>query len=154
MRGDSDNDDLGFSARTPSKSTLTIFAALELSDTNNMSRQPPLRVALPFHEKIASVRYRRLVGEKRRVLFLTLSFPDIDFNKASLSRSARRQLAEIVRTISRPYGAGRIGLRNLILRNVFDLNRGTYVPLARDFYLKGKLPHVSRTLVGLTGSLD
>jgi hypothetical protein len=41
MRGDSDNDDLGFSVRTPSKSTLTIFAALELSDINNMSRRLP-----------------------------------------------------------------------------------------------------------------
>jgi hypothetical protein len=83
---------------------------------------------------------------------LTSSFPDIDFNKASLSRSARRQLTEIVRTISRQDGAGRTGLRNLILQNVFDLNRGTYVPLAQDFYLKGKLPDVSRTLVGLSRS--
>jgi hypothetical protein len=85
---------------------------------------------------------------------LTSSFPDIDFNKASLSRSARRQLAEIVRTISRPHGAGRAGLRNLILRNVFDLSRGTYVPLGQDFYLKGKLPDVSRTLVGSSSSPD
>jgi hypothetical protein len=40
------------------------------------------------------------------------------------------------------------------LRNVFDLNRGTYVPLARDFYLKGKLPDVSRTLVRVRPSPD
>jgi hypothetical protein len=85
---------------------------------------------------------------------LISSFLEIDFNKTPLSRSARRQLAEIVRTVSRPDGAGRAGLRNLILRNVFDLSRGTYVPLAQDFYLKAKLPDVSRTLVGLTGSLD
>jgi hypothetical protein len=83
---------------------------------------------------------------------LTSSFSEIDFNKTLLSSSARRQLTEIVRTISRPDGAGRTGLRNLILRNVFDLNRGTYVPLAQDFYLKGKLPDVSRTLVGLSRS--
>jgi hypothetical protein len=85
---------------------------------------------------------------------LTSSFPKIDFNKTILSSGARRQLAEIVRTISRPDGAGRTGLRNLILRNVFDLNRGTYVPLAQDFYLKGKLPDVSRTLVGSGSSPD
>jgi hypothetical protein len=78
---------------------------------------------------------------------LTSSVPEIDFNKTLLSSGARRQLAEIVRTISRPDGAGRTGLKNVILRNVFDLNRGTYVPLARDFYLRGKLPDVSRTLV-------
>jgi hypothetical protein len=85
---------------------------------------------------------------------LTSSFPEIDFNKTLLSSGARRQLAEIVRTISRPDGAGRAGLRNLILRNVFDLNRGTYVPLVQDFYLKGKLPDVSRTLVGSSSSPD
>jgi hypothetical protein len=89
---------------------------------------------------------------KRRVLFLTASFPKIDFNKTILSSGTRRQLTEVVRTISRPDGAGRTGLRNLILRNVFDLSRGTYVPLAQDFYLKGKLPGVSRTLVGLSRS--
>ena len=82
------------------------------------------------------------------------SFPEIDFNKTILSSGARRQLTEIVRTIWRPDGAGRAGLRNLILRNVFDLNRGTYVPLARDFYLKGKLPDVSRTLVRVRPSPD
>ena len=91
---------------------------------------------------------------KRRVLFLTSSFPEIDFNKTLLSSGARRQLTEIFKTISRPDGVGRTGLRNLILRNVFDLNRGTYVPLAEDFYLKGKLPDVSRTLVGLRPSPD
>jgi hypothetical protein len=85
---------------------------------------------------------------------LTASFPKIDFNKTLLSSGARRQLAEIVRAVSRPDGAGRSGLRNLILRNVFDLNRGTYVPLAQDFYLRGKLPDVSRTLVGLIRSSD
>jgi hypothetical protein len=85
---------------------------------------------------------------------LPVSFPKIDFNKARLSSGARRQLTEIVRTISRPDGAGRTGLRNLILRNVFDLNRGTYVPLAQDFYLKGKLPDVSRTLVGSSSLPD
>jgi hypothetical protein len=85
---------------------------------------------------------------------LISSFLEIDFNKTPLSGSARRQLAEIVRTISRPDGAGRAGLRNLILRNVFDLNWGTYVPLAQDFYLKAKLPDVSRTLVGSSSSPD
>jgi hypothetical protein len=76
------------------------------------------------------------------------SFPELVFNKTSLSKSARRQLAEVVRTVSRPDGAGRTGLRNLILRKVFDWNRGLYIPLAHDFYLKGKLPDLSRTLVG------
>jgi hypothetical protein len=85
---------------------------------------------------------------------LAASFPKIDFNKARLSGGARRQLTEIVRAISQPDGAGRSGLRNLILRNVFDLSRGTYVPLAQDFYLTGKLPDVSRTLVGSGSSPD
>jgi hypothetical protein len=85
---------------------------------------------------------------------LAASFPKIDFNKARLSGGARRQLTEIVSAISQPDGAGRSGLRNLILRNVFDLSRGTYVPLAQDFYLKGKFPDVSRTLVGSGSSPD
>jgi hypothetical protein len=37
---------------------------------------------------------------------------------------------------------------------VFDLTRGAYIPLAQDFYLKGKLPDVSRTLVGSSSSPD
>jgi hypothetical protein len=52
MRGDSDNDDLGFSVRTPSKSTLTIFAALELSDINNMSRRLPFGWLSFFMKKL------------------------------------------------------------------------------------------------------
>ena len=49
-------------------------------------------------------------------------------------------------------GAGRTGLKNLILQNVFDPKRGIYVPVAADFYLKGKLPEISRTLVGSVSS--
>lgn len=35
--------------------------------------------------------------------------------------------------ISRPDGAGRNGLRNLILHNVFDAGRGIYIPIATNF---------------------
>jgi len=133
---------------------LTIFAALELSDTNNMSRRLPLGWLSFFMKELHQFELDASLVRKRKVLLLISSFPESDFNKTPLSRSARRQLAEIVRTISRPDGAGRAGLRNLILRNVFDLNRGTYVPLAQNFYLKGKLPDVSRTLVGLSRSSD
>ena len=107
-----------------------------------------------FMKKLHQFELDALLVRKRRFLFLTSSFPEIYFNKTFLSSGARRQLTEIVRTISRPDGAGRAGLRKLILRNVFDLNRGTYAPLARDFYLKGKLPDVSRTLVGSSSLRD
>jgi hypothetical protein len=76
------------------------------------------------------------------------SFLSVDFSKAPLSQASRRQLVEIIRTVRRQGGAGRTGLRNLILQNVFDPNRGIYVPVAADFYLKGKLPEISRTLEG------
>jgi hypothetical protein len=81
-------------------------------------------------------------------------FPAIDFTNAPLSTRSRRQLAEIASTASRQDGAGRTGLRNLILRNVFNPERGTYVPLAANFYLVGKLPDVSRSLVGGKPSPD
>jgi hypothetical protein len=76
------------------------------------------------------------------------SFPSVDFSKAPLSKASRRQLAEIIHAVRQQGGAGRSGLTNLILRNVFDPKRGIYVPVAADFYLKGKLPEISRTLVG------
>jgi hypothetical protein len=43
MRGDNHNDDFGLFRQDSvrQKGTLTIFAALELSDTNNMSRRLP-----------------------------------------------------------------------------------------------------------------
>ena len=81
-------------------------------------------------------------------------FPAIDFTNAPLSTRSRRQLAEIASTASRQDGAGRTGLRNLILRNVFNPERRTYVPLAANFYRLGKLPDVSRSLVGGKPSQD
>jgi hypothetical protein len=85
---------------------------------------------------------------------VTALFPEIDFNETPLSSSSKRQLAGITRTISRPDGAGRTGLRGLILKNVFDESRGTYVPIGHDVYLEGKLPQVSRTLFGIGPSTD
>ena len=76
------------------------------------------------------------------------SFLSVDFSKAPLSKASRRQLAEIIHAVRRQGGAGRTGLKYLILQNVFDPKRGIYVPVAADFYLKGKLPEISRTLEG------
>jgi hypothetical protein len=76
------------------------------------------------------------------------SFLSVDFSKAPLSKASRRQLVGIIHAVRQQGGAGRTGLRNLILQNVFDPNRATYVPVAVDFYLKGKLPEISRTLEG------
>jgi hypothetical protein len=93
----------------------------------------------------------RQVGREKE-LFLIESFTRLDFNKTSLSKASRRQLAEIARIVSRSDGAGRMALRSFILQNVFDLNWGTYIPIAKDVYLKGKLPDISRSLAGVEPS--
>lgn len=85
---------------------------------------------------------------------MIVKVPLIDFKKVPLSKGARRQLAEIVKPISRPDGAGRTGHRNFLLRNVFDLNRGIDIPIGDDVYVKGKLPEISRTLVGVRRSKE
>ena len=98
----------------------------------------------PMNRSLQAVRGCR----RTRIRIFVESFLSVDFSKVPLSRASRRQLAEIVNAVRRGGGAGRTGLTNLILRNVFDPKRGTYVPVAADFYLKGKLPEISRTLVG------
>ena len=85
---------------------------------------------------------------------MTAKFPIVDFKKAPLSKSAKHQFAEIIRTISRPDGGGRTGLRNLILRNAFNVDRGVYVPIGDDVYLPGKLPDISRTVVNMGPSQE
>ena len=110
-----------------------------------MSGSAPIRGSLFPNEQELS---RRPAWSRTLIGIFVESFLSVDFSKAALSKASRRQLVEIVHAVRRQGGAGRTGLKNLILQNVFDPKRGIDVPVAADFYLKGKLPEISRTLEG------
>ena len=64
------------------------------------------------------------------------------------------QLTAVAALAAKPGETTRTGLRNLILQNVFDTCRGVYVPVADHFFVEGKLPDLSRTLVGIPASAE
>ena len=77
------------------------------------------------------------------------TLPAFDFRKTPLSRPAQEQLAKIYKSVRAGGEAAskRSGLRNLILKNIFDPVRGTYIPVSPNVYLLGKLPTVSQLVV-------
>ena len=61
------------------------------------------------------------------------TLPEFNFRNTSLSRPAREQLARIYKSVLAGGGAAsnRSGLRNRMLKNIFDSDIGVYIRLVR-----------------------
>ena len=62
------------------------------------------------------------------------TLPAFNFRKTSLSRPAREQLARIYKSVLAGGGAAsnRSGLRNRMLKNIFDSDIGVYIPVSQN----------------------
>jgi hypothetical protein len=67
-------------------------------------------------------------------------FPELEFYTFPLSAPARHQLSNIYKTRTA------WSLADVIRRNSFNRDKGSYVPLAHDLYLVRKLPDISKTI--------
>ena len=62
------------------------------------------------------------------------TLPEFNFRKTSLSRPAREQLARIYKSVlaGGRAASNRSGLRNRMLKNIFDSDIGVYIPVSQN----------------------
>ena len=86
------------------------------------------------HElKLEPIDQQEFIGTDQ-IQLTTNTLPEFNFRKTSLSRPAREQLARIYKSVlaGGRAASNRSGLRNRMLKNIFDSDIGVYIPVSQN----------------------